>query len=67
MTCSALLQGLAGIDEDGRAHGKRLRRELVCVPGRLVRHARRTILRTKPEFGYLEVVYARLRALPAPT
>lgn len=67
LTCSALLQGLAGIDHDGRAHGKRLRRELVCVPGRIVRHSRQTILRTKPEFDYLKVVYARLRALPAPT
>ncbi len=67
LTCSALLQALAGTDYDGRVHGKRLRRELICVPGRLVRHARRTILRTAPGFGYLKVVYARLRVLPVPT
>jgi len=39
LNCSALLQTLGGSDTNGRAHGKRLRRELIGVPGRLVRRA----------------------------
>ena len=67
LNLSTLLQALAEIDDDGRAHGKRLRRELIRVPGRVVHHARRTILRLPPGFDHLATVYARLRAISAPT
>ncbi|MEX0757640.1 MAG: IS1380 family transposase [Acidimicrobiia bacterium] len=67
LNLSALLQALAEIDDDGRAHGKRLRRELIRVPGRVVHHARRTILRLPPGFDHLAEVYTRLRAIPTPT
>ena len=56
-----------GLGATSRAHAKRLRRELVCVPGRVVHHARRTVLRLPPRAGHLVVAYARLRALPDPT
>jgi hypothetical protein len=65
LNISAWLQALAGVDHDGRAHGKRLRRELIRVPGRVVRTARKTILRLAPDRGYFEFVYQQLRALPA--
>lgn len=43
LNISSWLQALTGHDEaDGRAHGKRLRRELVCVPARVTAHAGRT-------------------------
>jgi hypothetical protein len=50
---SAWLQELCGLDRGsgcGRATIARLRRELICVPARLVRHARRdTRARRLPE------------------
>ncbi len=67
LNISALLQALAEIDHDGRAHGKRLRRELIRVPGRIVHHARQIILRLPPGFEHFTDVYTRLRAIPAPT
>jgi hypothetical protein len=66
LNCSALLQALGGIDTGGRAHGKRLRRELLGVPGRLVRHAGRLIVRVAPRYAYLGQVRQRLAALPVP-
>ena len=42
-----------------------LRRRLVSVPGRLLRHAGQLILRLPPGHGLLAEVLARLRALPA--
>jgi hypothetical protein len=68
LNCSALLQALAGIDTDGRgrAHGKRLRRELIGVPGRLVRHAGRLIVRVSPRYAYLGQARQRLVGLPVP-
>lgn len=64
---SAWLHELAGLDHGngyGRAHLSRLRRELICIPGRLVRHARRTILRLPPVPNLLAEALARLRASP---
>jgi hypothetical protein len=43
LNLSAWTQAL-GVGASRRAHAKRLRRELVCVPGRLIRHARRLVL-----------------------
>ena len=40
MNMSSWLQALTGHDKHkGRAHGKRLRRELPCVPARVTSHA----------------------------
>ena len=68
LNCSAWLQALAGLDTDGRgrAHGKRLRRELIGVPGRLVRHAGRLLVRVAPRYAYLGQARQRLAALPVP-
>ena len=65
---SAWLHELAGLDHGdgrGRAHLSRLRRELICVPGRLISHARRTVLRLPPGPSLLAQALARLRAIPA--
>jgi hypothetical protein len=66
LNLSAWTQAL-GLGATGRAHAKRLRRELVCVPGRLTRHARRLALHLSPRSSHLVAAYARLRALPGPT
>jgi hypothetical protein len=66
LDCSAWLQALGGVDTAGRAHGKRLRRELIGVPGRLVRHAGQLIVRLSPRYAYLAQVRQRLAALPSP-
>ena len=50
----------------GKAMIATLRRRLIAVPGRLIRHARHLILRLPPGYGLLPEVLARLRALPAP-
>ncbi len=62
---SVLLQALTGIDENRRAHAARLRHELLCVPARLVRHARGLTLRLPPGEQLLPTVLARIRELPA--
>jgi hypothetical protein len=62
---STLLQTLTGLDTDGRAHGERLRRELLLIPARLIRHAGSLTLRLPPGPQILPEVLARLRALPA--
>jgi hypothetical protein len=50
LNISSWLQALTGHDEaEGRAHGKRLRRELVCVAARVTRHARHLEVHTAPE------------------
>ena len=67
---SAWLHELGGLDTGdghGRSHLGRLRRDLVCVPGRVIRHARRTVLRLPPGHTVLAQVLARLRALPTPS
>ncbi|MGH9062944.1 MAG: hypothetical protein ACRD0L_03020, partial [Acidimicrobiales bacterium] len=54
-----------------RAHGKRLRREIIMVPARLAHHARGLIVHLHPcqEGGPLLAAYALLATLPsfAPT
>jgi hypothetical protein len=49
----------------GKAMIETLRRRLISVPARLVRHAGQLILRLPPGHGLLAEVLARLRALPA--
>jgi hypothetical protein len=54
-------------DGRGRAHLPRLRRELICLPGRLIRHGRRTTLRLPPDSDHdLKAALTRLRPRPAP-
>lgn len=68
---SAWVHELGGLDDgNGRARGhlNRLRRELICIPGRVVRHARQITLRLPPLGGeVLAEVLARLRALQPAT
>jgi hypothetical protein len=67
---TVLLQAFTGLDTAGRAHGERLRRELLHIPARVIRHARRLELRLPPGPQILPELLARLRALqprPDPT
>ncbi len=76
-TCCGWLHHLTATTRDGRlvGHGVRggqamiatLRRRLVAVPARLVRHARGLTLRLPPGDDLLAEVLARLRVLPAPS
>jgi hypothetical protein len=50
----------------GKAMIATLRRRLIAVPGRLIRHARHLVLRLPPGHSLLPEVLARLRDLPAP-
>jgi len=66
---SAWLQEITGIDHGngrGRATITRLRHELICVPGRVIDHARRLELRLPPGPWLLPTVLHRLRQLPEP-
>lgn len=63
---SVLLQALTGLDGKARAHGARLRHQLLCVPARLIRHGRGLTLRLPPDRQLLPTVLARIRELPAP-
>lgn len=69
LNLSVLLQALAATDTEveieGRAHAKRLRHQLLCIPGRVVAHARQIFLRLPPGYDHLHDTYRRLRALPA--
>ena len=69
LNISAWLQSLAGADigPGGRAHGKRLRRELVCVAARVAHHARKIVVRPAPEHrhGVFADAWQALRALPS--
>ena len=67
LNLSAWAQALAGIDTDGRAHAKRARRELFSVAARVIRHARRTVVRLSPvnRQGPLVPAWTALRALPS--
>ena len=49
----------------GKAMIATLRRRIIAIPGRLIRHARYLILRLPPGHGLLPEILARLRALPA--
>ncbi|HZM80027.1 MAG TPA: IS1380 family transposase [Candidatus Limnocylindrales bacterium] len=65
---SAWLQELSGLDDGhghDRAHLCTLRRRLLLVPARLIRHAGQPILRLPPGQQLLAKVLARLRKLPA--
>ena len=66
---TATTQGGTILDGHGTRGGKAmietLRRRLIAVPARLVRHGRQLILRLPPGNGLLAEVLARLRALPA--
>lgn len=67
LNISTFLQSLCGLDTGpaGRAHGKRLRRELIAVPARVLRHAHRVVLRVAPEHrsGPFADAWARLHAM----
>jgi hypothetical protein len=66
---SAWLQELCGLDLGngrGRATIARLRRELICVPARIVTHARRLQIRLPPGPRLLPTVLDRLALLPNP-
>jgi len=55
-----------GYQRAGRAHGDRLRHELILIPGRVVRHAGALTLRLPPgRDRYLPAALDRLRTLPA--
>ncbi|OHV59938.1 hypothetical protein [Pseudofrankia sp. BMG5.36] len=64
-----MLQSLTGHDQRaGRAHGDRLRHELINIPGRVTRHAGVLTLRLPPgRDQYLPTALERLRALPMAT
>jgi hypothetical protein len=44
-----LLKTLSGIDTNGWAHCGRLRRELLCIPARVIRHAGQLEMRLPPD------------------
>jgi Transposase DDE domain group 1 len=66
---TAATRGETILDGHGTRGGKAmigtLRRRLIAVPARLVRHAGQLTLRLPPGHGLLAEVLARLRALPA--
>ena len=51
----------------GQAMIATLRHRLICVPARLIRHARGLELRLPPDHHLLDEVLARIRALPTPS
>jgi hypothetical protein len=69
------LTGSVGADATIAGHGARggkamiatLRRRLIRIPARLVRHAGQLVLRLPPGHDLLAEVLARLRALPTPS
>jgi hypothetical protein len=67
LNLSAFTQALAGIDTTGRAHAKRARRELFCVAARVLRHARRVVVRFGPGHrrGPFLDAWSALRTLPS--
>jgi hypothetical protein len=50
----------------GKAMIATLRRRMIAVPGRLIRHARHLVLRLPPGHDLLPEILSRLRQLPAP-
>ena len=67
LNLSVFIQSLGGLDHDGRAHGKRLRRELLLIPARVLRHARQIVLRLAPgaRHGPFMQAWKTLQALPS--
>ncbi len=68
LAVSSWLQAITGHDTtDGRAHGKRLRRELVCIAARVTRHAGRIEVHAAPEDhnGCFADAWRALDALPS--
>lgn len=68
LNISSWLQALTGHDQStGRAHAKRLRRELICVPARVTRHGGRLEVHCAPEDhdGHFGAAWAALDALLA--
>jgi hypothetical protein len=65
LNLSTLTQALAATGS--RAHAKRFRAELLSVPGRVLRHARRIVLRVPVGADPLVAAYRQLRALPSPS
>lgn len=65
LNLSVFCQSLAGVDTKGRAHAKRARRELFVLPARVLRHARRTVLRLAPSHhqGPFVAALATLQAM----
>jgi hypothetical protein len=67
LNVSTFLQSLCGLDAGphGRAHGKRLRRELIAVPARVLRHAHCLVLRVAPEHrdGVFADAWGRLQTM----
>jgi len=65
LTLSVTLQALSGNDHPHRAHGKQLRRELIVMPTRGVRDARRLAVRLAPaqQDWRFPAAYQLLRAL----
>ena len=50
LNLSSWLQAITGHDEvEGRAHGKRLRRELISIPARVTRHGHGLFVHCAPE------------------
>jgi len=67
LNLSVFIQSLGGVDQDGRAHGKRLRRELLLLPARVLRHARRIVLGLAPgaRHGPFMQAWRTLQAIPS--
>lgn len=66
LNLSVFCQSLGGIDTNGRAHAKRVRRELFNIPARVLHHARHLVLRLSPVHhhgGFLRA-WRTLCALP---
>lgn len=68
LNLSAWTQALGQTDDHGRAHGKRLRRQLINIPARVLHHARRTIIRLTPthHHGPFRHAWTNLTHLPDP-
>ena len=65
---SSWLQALTGHDEhEGRAHGKRLRKELISIPARVTRHGHDLCVHAAPEHhdGVFGLAWRALDALLA--
>lgn len=67
LNISAWLQALTEHDAESRAHGKRLRRELICIAARITHHAKRTYVHTSKadDTGYFGTAWRKLDQLLA--